>query len=565
MTEFEIERIVGRTGLETIKINGYFLHSKYDPIREAREFAKKHYTAGNTHILFGYGNGYIAEALKNEFTSNEKLICIEPILKSTVIEKRDVIAIEENKIEEMEMSLTQYISIFNNVNIICSPNYDKICPTLFKETLALLKNKLSINRVNENTINAMAHEWQRNYLYNIKSAVRDQSIEVLYKFSNAPVVIASGGPSLTKQLPLVKKIRDYIILIASGSTVNTLLKANIEPDYVVSIDSQEANYNHFKDAKLTNARFIYSMYSHYKIREKFTNEAYYFLSKGDPNLLEHFKSVVHDNVIVLDGGGSVANFAFSIANYITSGPIALIGQDLAYTNRQSHAINNKHFKIISDEEINQKSMFMTTGYYNDEVLTDYALFSMKKSFEQLLNKFQINQKVFNCTEGGIKLDNFIQIPFSHFVEEFVTINSVELVESKNIKHLSNRVIINKFITELKNYEKIIVLVNENLRLLAANKSKVQFSSSILKKLDRNDELIEKYRNDTALQIIMDPINIKIFKDFKPKNIETATEKYKRVFEQSKMLYIGYLEAIKLTKQYTVELCELLELEKGKYE
>lgn len=560
MTEYELERVVGRTGLETIKINGYFLHSKYDPIREAKEFAKKHYAAGNTHILFGYGNGYIAEALQNEFTSNERLICIEPVLKNIVIEKKDVVVLEEDNVDEIEIFVTQNISVINNVKIICSPNYDKIFPKLFKEILGILKNKLSFNRVNVNTVNAMAHEWQRNYLYNIKSALHDQSIEALYKYSDSPVVIASGGPSLTKQLPLLKEIRNQIILIASGSTVNSLLNEDIEPDYIVSIDSQETNYNHYKDICLTNARFIYNMFSHYKIREKFTNGAYYFLNKGDAKLLSHLNAVVPDNVIALDGGGSVAHYAFTVANYITSGPIALIGQDLAYTNNQSHALNNKHFKVITDEEIDRKSMFMTTGYYNDEVLTDYVFFSMKQSFEQLLNTIQVNQRIFNCTEGGVKLDNFKQIPFSQFIKEFVQEKRIESPRSREIKYVSYKEIIDKFSIELKNYEKIKVLVNENLRLLVANKSKTQFTSSILKKLGKNDGLIEKYRNETALQVIMTPLNIKIFKDFKPKNSETAEERYNRIFAQSRMLYKGYIEAIELTKQYTQGLCELLESE-----
>ncbi|MGE7911002.1 motility associated factor glycosyltransferase family protein [Lysinibacillus xylanilyticus] len=562
MTKYNIERIIGNKGLETITVNGFFLHSKYDPLTEAKQFAKKNYKAGNTHVLFGYGLGYIVEALKEEFVNNEKLIVIEPILTNIDEEKENIIVIKGSKIEEIEDIITKYISALNNISIICSPNYEKLSPLLFKEILVQLKHKVEMNRVNVNTINAMAQEWQKNYLFNIKNTLGDQSIEVLYKYSNLPVVVASGGPSLTKQLSLLKSVRDQIILIASGSTVNTLLLDNIEPDFVVSIDSQEVNYNHYKSAKFINAKFIYSMYSHYKIRERFPGEAYYFFSKGDADLLMHFNTIIQDNGIELDGGASVANFAFTIANYISNGPIALIGQDLAYTNMQTHAQNNKHFKIITDDEIKEKNMFMTKGYYDDDVLTDYTLYSMKRNFEQLLREIQLNEKIFNCTEGGIKIENFEQIPFKRFIGDFVDEKNIKSSLNTTDKKRDHHRIINNFLYELKIYEKIKILVNGNLRLLETNKSKTQFSSNILKKLNKNDELIERYRNNTALQVIMNPLSIKVFKDFKPKNIESAEEKYARILAQNKTLYNGYLEAIDITKQYILELCEILGKEKG---
>ena len=142
-----------------------------------------------------------------------------------------------------------------------------------------------------------------------------------------------------------------MLLIVSGSTVNTLLKENIEPDYVVSIDSQEVNYNHFKDLKLKHAKLIYSMFNHYKIRESFYNDAFYFVQKNEKALASHLNNIVHTKVEGIYGGESVANYAFTIANYISSGPIALIGQDLAYTDTKSHAENNKHFKMITEEDI----------------------------------------------------------------------------------------------------------------------------------------------------------------------------------------------------------------------
>lgn len=562
MTDVQIEYVKGKTGIETMKVNGYFLHSKYDPIREANEFAKKNYRPGHVHILFGYGKGYFVEALLNEFKSNENLIVIEPILTTSGLDKEGIVFIQSNSIDEIAEEVNKYSQMFvlNNVHIICSPNYDKIFQNLYKELLIKLKERVSINRININSINKMAHEWQRNYLYNIKNAIHDHSIHVLHKYTNSPVVIASGGPSLTKQIPLLKKIRDKVLLIVSGSTVNTLLKENIEPDYVVSIDSQEVNYNHFKDLKLKHAKLIYSMFNHYKIRESFYNDAFYFVQKNEKALASHLNNIVHTKVEGIYGGESVANYAFTIANYISSGPIALIGQDLAYTDNKSHAENNKHFKMITEEDIIKRGMFYTEGYYGDKVLTDSAFLAMKESFERLIKTIPVNENIFNCTEGGAKIHHFKQIPFKQFIETFVTDHISTESYKKEIIEVNNNEIIQLFNNELEILKKIKRLVVENLSLISSNKYNTHFSENILKKMDRNDKEIEEKRNKTSLQVIMGPLNIAILKNYTPKNNETPQEAYSRVVEQNRALYNGYLEAIEITQQYIENLCEHLKIE-----
>ncbi|NLY79630.1 MAG: DUF115 domain-containing protein, partial [Lysinibacillus sp.] len=358
MTELQLEYIKGKTGYETIKVNGYFLHSKYDPIREAKEFAKRNYKIGEVHILFGYGKGYFVDAFLNEFSANEKLIVIEPLLTTMPnrMNNNNYIFLQSDLIEEITEYINRFSHLFklNNVHILCSPNYDKVFPELYRDVLNNLKEKLLINSVNINTINYMAQEWQRNYIYYIKNAIHEQTIDLFYKYTNSPVVVASGGPSLTKQIPLIKSVRDKVILIASGSTVNSLIKENIEPDFVVSIDSTEANFNHFKDLKLKHAKLIYHMFHHYRIRDSFLSDAYFFISKSENALESHFTKIVTTNMEKLYTGETVAISALDFANYITSGPIALIGQDLAYTGNKSHAENNKNYKMITEEDIKRR-------------------------------------------------------------------------------------------------------------------------------------------------------------------------------------------------------------------
>lgn len=556
--KFEFKEYTSKIGLPTLNINGYFIHSKYDPLKEAKIYVDKKLKPGNVHILFGYGLGYIVDELISRFINeNEKLIVIEPILKNITRSDEKVILYNGSDLNEIKDIIFSSFDINNKITLLCSPNYDKICPNLYKEFLEILKDKVRMERVNENTINHYSELWQKNYLLNLKHVVNDYSIKNLEKISSSPVVIASGGPSLSKQLPLIKKFRDNFILIASGSTFNSLLSEDIVPDFIVSIDGSNTNFEHYKDLQKSNIKLVYGMFNHYKIRDVFSNNCYYFLSDDNSIFKSHLKNVLNEEPIVMYGGGTVAHHALSIAYYLTSGPIALVGQDLAYTNNRSHAENNKRYYELTEDEIKKNGLFKVKGYYNDEVLTDYPFLAMKTFFENLIKLYNSNN-IFNCTEGGAKLEGYKQITFKEFCQMFANqkINKDFLTQTNN--NSSNRLenlikLKEKMIEEIKVYEDIVDILKDNLENLSENRLGNGFEKRILTRLNKNDKKIEEYRLRTCLGVILDPINLNVIKKYSPKKNETVEEAYKRVYTQSNVLYTEYIKAVEKTKKYILEL------------
>ncbi|MEO4054178.1 6-hydroxymethylpterin diphosphokinase MptE-like protein [Solibacillus sp. CAU 1738] len=561
-TSFNIEEIKTKNMMDTVKVNGFFLHSKFDPIIESIRFVDKNYKGKRLHILFGYGLGYIVEEFSKRLVNNERLIVIEPIFNIEKCELKNVqiINIKGKENHSVEKLLKNIIGSTDMVTFCCSPNYDKVCMDTYKEVFSTIKRNIYIQFVNENTINFMAKEWQRNYLYNIQNALKGNSLKKLEKVTDCPIVIASGGPSLTKQIPLIEKYRNKMILISSGSTINTLLKFNIEPDYAISIDSQEVNYNHFKDLYLKNTSLIYHMYNHYGIPESFKKTSYYFLGITDSHFQKHLQNITDEEVPLIAGGASVANYALSIASYITNGPIALIGQDLAYTNNQTHAEANKHFKQLNDEEIRRKRYTSAEGYYGDQVVTDYPFLSMKQNFENLKEYF-VDNDVSNCTEGGIKLDGFTQIPFQEFCEKNMTTPSDIVLEDQSLKY-SNKELISKIKEDIVIVEKINKLSSENLKMLKSNTNHFKFSFNVLRSLDKNDEKILELESKSPVNIIMGPVNLRILKSFAPPKNETKKEAYLRIFKQNELLYSKYAEACEDTKVFLENLISRIEGEQN---
>ena len=553
MKDYDINILATKTNESTLMVNDYLLHSKYNPIKEAEQIAINHYKREYLHIVFGYGMGYIVNALKNNIDDHSKIIVIEPLINE--LNELNIIN-DKNVFEKITRdNITSILGIqLNNFNrkivVICSPNYDKLFPKEYKNLLEQVNNSMHVNIIHENTLRYFGETWQKNFFYNLYSATKDNSLELIKKQFSCPVVIASGGPSLLKQIPLMKEKREKILLICAGSTINTLISNGIEPDIVVSIDGLENNFDHFKDLNLKKSNLVYSFTNHSEIRKSFNSSCFFFISNEFENSKNHIEFTLNRRIPILYGGGSVANYAYSIASYISSGPIALVGQDLAYTDNKTHAEQNNNFKIITDEYKKERKMFTTKGYYNHEVLTDYAFYSMKDSFERLAEIVNHESPFYNCTEGGVSIDNFEQIPFKDFCDKYA-IRKVEikLDTGNNLESYTN--LYNKMEIEVDNYNEIISLLRSALRILKNTNTK--FTDKSLKRLAEIDRKNEFLFSQVSMSTILSPITVDILRKYEPQENENANENFSRIFNQNHELYSRLLEASNISKKYTIEI------------
>lgn len=527
------EIIKTKNGLDINKINGFLTHSLYDPIKEAKKFVKKHIEDVQIHIIYGYGSGYIVNEFMNNNPFNTVFIVIDPFINIEKLEDTDFVKyIYLKEVEEFNTIIKPFISKFeNNIKFTCSLNYDKMNEKIYKEILINLKESISVNKVVENTVIRFSHLWLENYLQNLN--YKDSSVIKLANITDKPVIVASGGPSLNKQLPLLKKYRNNFIVISAGSTTNSLVQANIIPDFVVSVDGHELNYKHFEhlqfDEKVT---YVYSMYSYPEIRTRF-EKGFYFLDGTGQIVLESLKEIKKEEPVIFFGGGSVAHYALILANYISSGQIGIIGQDLAYLDGYTHAKNNILGKKVTIEE--QKDLLEVEGYYGGKVYTNHMFLSMKKTFEKIINHIEEN-KVFNCTEGGVLIKGIQNKRFKDFCSENVLKTNclIELPNSINEVQENTLDITEK---NIKKYKKIKSSVEENILLINLAKKKLSFTKEILIKMNANDKIIKKLSDKDIIAIALQTISIKVQKGFKKEIDSKEHENFKKSIAENEFLYL----------------------------
>jgi hypothetical protein len=426
--EIDLKVEITKSEYPTLKIfhdnKELYLHSKYNPIREAETWAQEYYEKGKMVILIGLGLGYYGKALLKIISKEDRILIIEPYkkifdkaeengLRELLGDDRVFLCLESDK-EKLGQILRILIQkrFLKNSKIFISPNYEKICST--EIIINSLKRAFADYAVDINTKLEQATSWQENYLRNIKYAIQSHPITEFENKFNCPIVIVSAGPSVTKELTKLKEIYDRALIISSGTATTVLIKNNIKPHIIVSIDGHIANYNHFKEINYDGIPLLYSPNSHYKIVEEHIGPKIIFQWNGI-EVIDWYDDLIGFKTGTVKGGPSVANFALDIAYKITSGPICFIGQDLGFVGGYSHAEGNINRTKMDD--LKNSGLMPVESNDGSELYTDYAFTLMREWFE---NYLYINPRsnVFNATLAGAKIKGTEVMEFERFITEF---------------------------------------------------------------------------------------------------------------------------------------------------
>jgi hypothetical protein len=146
--------------------------------------------------------------------------------------------------------------------------------------------------------------------------------------------ICAAGPSLDLQLPrLVKKRRDCF-LIATDTSLPSVLYANLVPDAVVSIDAQHISYYHFMQGLPDHIPLYLDLASPPVLASQTGHPR--FFSGGHP-LTRYVAQQWRPMPLVDTSGGNVTYAAVSLADCLGAEQVELYGADFAYPLGRSYA------------------------------------------------------------------------------------------------------------------------------------------------------------------------------------------------------------------------------------
>ncbi|EAK2766254.1 motility associated factor glycosyltransferase family protein [Campylobacter jejuni] len=252
------------------------------------------------------------------------------------------------------------------------------------------------------------------FVYNLPQMITHPSYKELLskrKGISDTAIIVSTGPSLTKQLPLLKKYANKATIFCADSSYPILAKHGIKPDYVCMLERTEITaefFNHDFGEFDKDIIFICAGVVHPKAIE--------YLK--DRNLVITQKVLAFPYYINLKDfsyaavGFSVAHMACYLSLHLNHKNIIFIGQDLAYAeNGNSHPDD---YQNSANYESQMYEHILTTAYGGNGKVETHSIWLLFKNWfenEMIPNTRKMGITTYNCTEGGARIEGTIEKPF----------------------------------------------------------------------------------------------------------------------------------------------------------
>ncbi|EHD5860021.1 motility associated factor glycosyltransferase family protein [Campylobacter coli] len=252
------------------------------------------------------------------------------------------------------------------------------------------------------------------FVYNLPQMITHPSYKELLskrKGISDTAIIVSTGPSLTKQLPLLKKYANKATIFCADSSYPILAKHGIKPDYVCMLERTEITaefFNHDFGEFDKDIVFVCAGVVHPKTIEYLKNKTFIITQK----ILAFPYYINLKNFCYAAVGFSVAHMACYLSLHLNHKNIIFIGQDLAYAeNGNSHPDD---YQNSANYESQMYEHILTEAYGGKEkIKTHHVWLMFKRNLEQDVQKIQkyLDTKVYNCTEGGARIEGTIEKPF----------------------------------------------------------------------------------------------------------------------------------------------------------
>jgi Tfp pilus assembly protein PilF len=557
------------------------IHSAEDPVRCAREavdLLNKTDKEG-VIILLGFGLGYFAEELFKHFDKGHTMLIYEatPWLFKAALESRDLTnLLASNKIrillgpdqDDFSFLHDYHHHIVNGrlyiVGHMPSMRLDQQTYERFRKR-AKEENRLIMSGVG--TAVGLGKEFVNAFMQNLPTILRKPGVTALHDlFKGRPAIVVAAGPSLEKNLHLLKKAKSRAVIIAVDAAISTLLPAGIIPDLLVAIDPLPENAAFFRDNPLLKeVPFICLTQYTPEIVSLYPGPI--FMNTVMQNLVTTWLSPFwQDKGTVHCFGGSVAHMGFAAAEHLGCDPIALVGLDLSFGAKFHAGDASSLLTAVHGVPFEFKDRAsMAENIFGESTYTLHSFLTFKTSFEKKIRTH--TGTVVQATEGGLPLENTATLRLSDFIDEYCNLSDLdarkELIRSfdtqvsYNLEALVEHVTSarNRFRETKKRSKRMLTHIHRLQKLRELKQEETDEFHQILEKVQ---EITGKVRHPLLNLLALYHYQLELYlKRQAVIEIDAVKDKYERLDQQLVRGLNYYGELIKAIDLFTIELNRLL--------
>lgn len=405
--------ILEYTNLGTISLsiqeeqNKYNIHSLHNPFEDGRIFAQRYYKPETKqYVIYGFGFGYHIIMMAQQY-KNAKIDVYESDLDTLYLAFSYMDLTELLQNSSVSIHYDPKFQLFGEHLSDAGTNSDSskekrvviYYPSIKTIPFPTIRNLME-HMITQENIQEQAYPLLKdNFINNIKH-YEDVADKLGYDFQNKTVFIVAAGPSLDKNVDMLKQVnREASIILATGTVFKKLLNHKIIPDYFIVLDPNQKVYKQIKGVEESTIPMIYLSTAYKGFAQNYQGKKYIILQK-EFDLAENLARELECDLY--QTGGSVSTIALEVALRLKAKRIVFLGLDLAYTDNFGHA------EGTSQRERKEHSEYIEVKSVDGGTVLSSKIFcDFRQWIEERIKTRNLTERkceIIDATEGGAYIE-----------------------------------------------------------------------------------------------------------------------------------------------------------------
>ncbi len=349
----EIPQLVKENSFYNIVYRGKYVHNQVNPLAEAREiFSMANNSPVSIHLVYGLGLGYLFQVASAE--SKGSVILYEPDLNilrlvlelvdfSTDIMKPNVFVADN--FEDVSQIIYKKSGMKNSPEMLSLPSQREFDSVGFDNLVKQLQDLIGAFTLDRKYTTEKFYPSLKMLLKNIPNLMNEVPL-IKYKdsYKGKTALIVSAGPSLDRDIEIIKKYRNNVVVFAVGTALKTLIAHKIKPDFLCIIETYNSS-RQVENIDLSDVYFVTEPYSNPTLRTFKFKQIFSHISANTP--INHFwAEICNENIEEYWSKGTVSYTALNCARILGCSKIVLTGQDLAYIEGQCYSKDSAYKDLV---------------------------------------------------------------------------------------------------------------------------------------------------------------------------------------------------------------------------
>ncbi len=510
--------------LPNLEISGHQIHEGPDLIAAAKDLVAGR--PNRLHVHFGFGLGYLLEA--DEVQAEGLILVFEPCpgLLHQAMQVRPLAGLFERRragiicnLERFRQTLYACWYSADSIRLIINPPHRQLFPQAYSAFKRIIQKICAYDRFKRRTQERMdALIAESTWRSLPRTAQLPDVADLQDQLKGIPAVIVSAGPSLERDLPLLRQFRDRVAIFSISRAVAPLARMGIAPDFLVHVEAQRF-YEHIHNCpNLMKTHFLLADQPDLDYLNHPHGKTFLFTTPDNP--ISSWLSQNHPELgrTQVPSSGSVSSVAFHLARIMGCGPILLLGQDLALP-------QGRHYADVPDR-VTTEGLPQIESIFGDERPTlDQYLITAYWYEDQAAAFTPDDPHLYQCSVGGARLEGFRAAAFADVISSFadcrIPIDQVSLSHRPQPDLAADTRILNKTLQAMIQLDKRFRTISHDLRQRLKKAKKEREVEVIRKKLTGLVRLNEEVAALFAAHPEVSPLFVAVLQSFNQLGKRTA--------------------------------------------